>query len=289
MTDLRKAAEMVAYEAPLHELLEGVPEDARLVIEDGYGARFIPVGRMCKEAAEALRQALAQPEQGNSSPNYPITESNTSLDKIVEQAIQGHASTRDAIRWAMQQEREACAKLCEGYDVFGPGTRERFADAIRARSEKPWVKTYCGGKPNHCTPEVTPDVTGEVTGEVGACVTCGAPKSEWLVDAVNMSQERVDETEKGEQKPVGYVTIENISSRAQVPSIKWFKKLTGGPLYTAPAKKEWVGLTDDDIHDAFNYVEMVKWLDFDRDRPEWCEAFARACEATLRHRNGEKQ
>jgi hypothetical protein len=33
-------------------------------------------------------------------------------------------------------EREECAKLCEGYDVFGPGTRERFADAIRARGEK---------------------------------------------------------------------------------------------------------------------------------------------------------
>jgi hypothetical protein len=64
VTDLRKAAEM-AYAVPLHEQLEGVPEDARLVIEDsdGYGTRFIPVGRMCKEAAQALRQALAQPEQ----------------------------------------------------------------------------------------------------------------------------------------------------------------------------------------------------------------------------------
>ena len=37
-----------------------------------------------------------------------------------------------------------------------------------------------------------------------------------------------------EQEPVGYVTIENISSWAQVPSIKWFKKPTEGPLYTAP-------------------------------------------------------
>jgi hypothetical protein len=58
------------------------------------------------------------------------------------------------------------------------------------------------------------------------------------------------------------------------------------PLYTAPPKKDWVGLTDDDVHDAFNYVEMVKLLDFDRDRPEWCEAFASACEARLRHKNG---
>ena len=31
-------------------------------------------------------------------------------NQIIETAIQGHASTRDAIRWAIQQEREACAK-----------------------------------------------------------------------------------------------------------------------------------------------------------------------------------
>jgi len=31
--------------------------------------------------------------------------------------------------------------------------------------EKPWVKSYCGGKPNYCTPEVTHEVTHEVTGE----------------------------------------------------------------------------------------------------------------------------
>jgi hypothetical protein len=37
-----------------------------------------------------------------------------------------------------------------------------------------------------------------------------------------------------EQEPVGYVTIETISSWAKVPSIKWFKKPTEGPLYTAP-------------------------------------------------------
>ena len=106
MTDLRKAAEMMAYEVPLHELLEGVPENARLVIdsEDGMSTSFIPVGLYCKRAASALRQALAQ-------------------------------------------------------------------------EEKPPVKSYCGGKPNYCTPEVTPDV-----------------------DAINISAERVDETAKYEQE-----------------------------------------------------------------------------------------
>lgn len=62
MTDLRQAAEMMAYEVPLHELLEGVPENARIVInsEDGMSTSFIPVGQYCKRAASALRQALAQ-------------------------------------------------------------------------------------------------------------------------------------------------------------------------------------------------------------------------------------
>jgi hypothetical protein len=59
--------------------------------------------------------------------------------QIIETAIQGHASTRDAIRWAVQQEREACAKMCEyldaeyeGEDVLGTWC----ADAIRARGNE---------------------------------------------------------------------------------------------------------------------------------------------------------
>lgn len=51
-----------AYAVPLHELLANVPRSARLEITDpdGMGTRFIPVGRYCHEAAEALRAALAQ-------------------------------------------------------------------------------------------------------------------------------------------------------------------------------------------------------------------------------------
>jgi hypothetical protein len=74
-----------------------------------------------------------------------------SIEEIVEIAIQGHASTRDAIRWAIEQEREACAKICEeisdsahalwkvdadpteqGRDIGA----EHCAQAIRARGEK---------------------------------------------------------------------------------------------------------------------------------------------------------
>ena len=39
------------------------------------------------------------------------------VDEIIELAIQGHASTRDAIRWAMSQEREAVARIVEKADL----------------------------------------------------------------------------------------------------------------------------------------------------------------------------
>ena len=61
-------------------------------------------------------------------------------DEIIEMAIQGHASTRDAIRWAMNHEREACAKVCEHLnsteDYYGERIELFCAEAIRARGEK---------------------------------------------------------------------------------------------------------------------------------------------------------
>ena len=67
-------------------------------------------------------------------------------DEIIEMAIQGHASTRDAIRWAMNQEREACAKLLERTDLGGLKSDvwlqnytatilDGYAKAIRARGQ----------------------------------------------------------------------------------------------------------------------------------------------------------
>ena len=68
-------------------------------------------------------------------------------DEIIELAIQGHASTRDAIRWAMNQEREACAKLVENswmafsrtpnrrLDITPFPELEYVAKVIRARGQ----------------------------------------------------------------------------------------------------------------------------------------------------------
>lgn len=93
----------------------------------------------------------------------------------------------------------------------------KIAEALRqalAQEEKPPVKSYCVGKPNYCTPEVTPDV-----------------------DAVNMSQERVDETAKREHEPWQSVQC-----------------TCGGTIYFKHTKREWVGLTDDEIIKCFDSV-----------------------------------
>jgi hypothetical protein len=57
--------------------------------------------------------------------------------QIIETAIQGYASTRNAIRWAVQQEREACALAVEQAGIEGLGTlaaaaviRKRGNDAV---------------------------------------------------------------------------------------------------------------------------------------------------------------
>jgi len=55
---------MDAKQTPLIELLERVSQDARVVVEhDQFSSTSHPVGRLCHEAAAALRAALAEPEQ----------------------------------------------------------------------------------------------------------------------------------------------------------------------------------------------------------------------------------
>ena len=64
-------------------------------------------------------------------------------DEIIELAMQGHSSARDAIRWAINQEREACAKICDAKHHTwrwdnepdsSSGPRD-CAEAIRARGQ----------------------------------------------------------------------------------------------------------------------------------------------------------
>jgi hypothetical protein len=55
-------------------------------------------------------------------------------------------------------------------------------------------------------------------------------------------------------------------------------------ISSKPAK-QWVGLTDEDIHDAFNFTEVVKQLSWDREPVRWCENFSAYIEAKLKEKN----
>ena len=93
-----------AYAVPLHEQLASVPRDARLIIDDadGMGTRFIPVGRMCHEAAEALSARLAQPEQEIEPDRDHVEDDGCPTEKAVLQRF-----------WREHQKQEPVAYLCE--------------------------------------------------------------------------------------------------------------------------------------------------------------------------------
>jgi hypothetical protein len=61
--------------------------------------------------------------------SYFFTGEDMTNEIIVEMAIEGHSSTRDAIRWAMAQEREACAKIVDENLRF----ENYLSEIIRAR------------------------------------------------------------------------------------------------------------------------------------------------------------
>ena len=62
-------------------------------------------------------------------------------------------------------------------------------------------------------------------------------------------------------------------------------KKTQEAINKAPVAKPWQSVTPDEVHEAFNFVELVKHLDFDRDREAWCEAFAAYIESKLKDKN----
>ena len=85
---------------------------------------------------------------------------------------------------------------------------------------------------------------------------------------------------KREQEPVAWMWKDgSLTSDPDEADGTWTK------LYTAPPKREWVGLTEQDVHDAFQFTELVKQLSWGRERAEWCENFAAYIEAKLKEKN----
>ncbi len=85
-----------------------------------------------------------------------------------------------------------------------------------------------------------------------------------------------------EQEPVAHVYLFDPNGR---PRVAWDNASgikIGDKLYTAPPKREWVGLTDEEIQDLSFSSEK-----FDASHSEWFDrwGFARAIEAKLKDKN----
>ena len=132
--------------------------------------------------------------------------------------------------------------------------------------------------------EVLEDASAEMlmeTGDKNYYIEAIAVLRQALVDADDTSQERVDEIVKDEHEPVAWANsfdLQNFDMKVRTgPDLHHTV-----PLYTAPTKREWVGLTDKEIQDLGYLSEK-----FDASNSEWFDrwGFARAIEQSLREKN----
>lgn len=146
-------------------------------------------------------------------------------------------------------------------------------EAIRARLEQPWVKTYSGGKPNYTQPEQVAQFKFQEYGPPNWGES-QVIKPEFVAEQEAMNEalrKRVmdgipdmpikvqDEREKNyksfaqsaqvlgitEPEPVAWMNPKE-ESDGYAFSFKQQGVFTV-PLYTAPPQREWVGLTDEEI------------------------------------------
>jgi len=84
------------------------------------------------------------------------------------------------------------------------------------------------------------------------------------VDTVNTSQERVDKTAKRGHEPVAFgfqntaITESNrwMMLRETIPADDQYQGSLWTPLYTAPPKREWVGLTDEEAWKCWDWEDF---------------------------------
>ena len=87
-----------------------------------------------------------------------------------------------------------------------------------------------------------------------------------------------------EQEPVAWVTFNAYGEEDDVwyenPEGKLLDGWTYKPLYTAPPKREWVGLTDEEIWETEPYKMAVT-----DQETRWLYRFAKTIEAKLKEKN----
>ena len=93
------------------------------------------------------------------------------------------------------------------------------------------------------------------------------------------------QAQQTEQEPVAWMFVNEDGECEQIEYGPVFDDPGVTPLYTAPPKREWVGLTGDDIHDAFCHAEYDASQDWNDDPEGWCKAFANYVEAKLKEKN----
>ncbi len=147
-----------AYAVPLHEQLASVPENARLEIDDpdGMGTRFFAVGRMCHEAASALRAAIEQAQPDASA-----------LHKMIQAMTKEHWRSIDQ-QW--KDDPELCHAL--GYEAG-------FNDAVDQRAEPPAAESGAGFESLPASPKwqgLTDSQIGAVAADIWGSVLI-APQS----------------------------------------------------------------------------------------------------------------
>ena len=121
---------MEAKQTPLIELLEQVPHDARVVVEhDQFSSSSHPVGRLCHEAAAALRARLAQTEMkpcagrncGSTNPNLHSAE-----------CFEDYEKSTGMNQWQGLTDQEINS-VCYRRDWTAPWTNTSFARAIEEK------------------------------------------------------------------------------------------------------------------------------------------------------------
>jgi hypothetical protein len=109
-----------------------------------------------------------------------------------------------------------------------------------------------------------------------------------LVNADDTSEKRVDETAKQEHEPVAFINVEKQKlewaklTSWHTPTIVNLPKI---PLYTAPTKREWAGLTDEEIAQGPQEVLPALYGRWGWAEKEAFEAVVAWAEAKLKEKN----
>jgi hypothetical protein len=162
----------------------------------------------------------------------------------------------------LREAAEMALEALESLDCGDTYKTHNAASALRQAlaAEKPPVKTYAGGKPNYCTPEVAPEVTTEVP-----CKTHPDAPHGFDRNASHSADRYVCECESWEPVVVDdivYRLRKRAEIRRQIPDRKSVQE--GKPDRVADLLEEaadyiekrdnssWVGLTAPEVNECYD-------------------------------------